>query len=349
MAAGKGLQLIIPGLLGPWPEAAVNPAFPLPRAPALTRLLNRATARPASRGFEATLCHLFGLPLPTDQDLPVAALTRLADGGQADERRYWLRADPVHLRADLRQVLLVDARHLAIQASEAQALVDECNRFFADEEWRLEARHPHRWYLGLRTKPELRTTPLADAIGKSIDPLLPMGLDRRRWHGFLTEIQMLLHASPVNHAREAQDRPAINGVWLWGGGALPATAQAPAAGIYADEPLCRGLARLAGTAIHPVPANADEWLGAASAEAESLVVLDQARFDRADDEPERWQAHLEALEHNWLTPCHTLLKRRKIAYFTLDPCTGTVYHISARQSRYFWRGQRPLPAFLVNF
>ena len=51
----------------------------------------------------------------------------------------------------------------------------------------------------------------------------------------------------------------INSVWFWGGGELPSKVRRPGEGIYARDPLVRGLACLAGAAVNPLPDNADDW------------------------------------------------------------------------------------------
>ncbi|MEZ5590481.1 MAG: hypothetical protein R3F53_07135 [Gammaproteobacteria bacterium] len=73
----RAITLVIPGLLGPWPNQA-HTAPALDRLPALEKLLSRAQQMPVSSltgqlNYETVLCHLFGLP--TDTELPLAALT----------------------------------------------------------------------------------------------------------------------------------------------------------------------------------------------------------------------------------------------------------------------------------
>ena len=41
------------------------------------------------------------------------------------------------------------------------------------------------------------------------------------WMRLQNELQMVLHAHPVNAAREDAGKPTINGVWFWGGGVMP--------------------------------------------------------------------------------------------------------------------------------
>ncbi|MGB4876115.1 MAG: hypothetical protein WBQ93_11740, partial [Candidatus Competibacter sp.] len=207
------LHLLIPGLLGPWPDRS-NPAFPRPTAPALEWLLARATVAVAPAATDAALFQFFGLSVTDTADLPVAAVTRLADGGNIDDG-WWWRADPVHFRSDLHGVVLADARILAIEPAEARALAEAFNQTFASDGVQLDALRPDRWYLRLPADPGVRAHPLESASGRDIRTLLPYGPAKQRWHTLLTEAQMLFHNHPVNRAREDRNQPLISGVWLW--------------------------------------------------------------------------------------------------------------------------------------
>jgi hypothetical protein len=311
----------------------------------LERLLSRATLRSWDvLGADATLFKLFKLPISTAKELPVAAVTWLADGGEPGEA-WWLRADPVNLHADLWQVLLVDARNLAISPVEAESLVAEFNKTFAPDGWHLEAPHPSRWYLRLTADPGLRTYPLQEAIGRDIHPLLPIGPQRQRWHTLLTEIQMLFHSAKINSEREARGSPLINSVWFWGGGFLPEAAQSPAQGIYADDPVTRGLAHLAKVAVNPLPAKVTDWRLASEGENEALVVMETTRFDRIDNDSHGWVIHVNELERDWFCGCLDMLKAKRLHYLYLYPCNGQCYQITANYLKRFWRPSRPL----VNF
>ena len=104
------------------------------------------------------------------------------------------------------------AAHVAPAPDEARELVAALNTPFAQDGLVFRAPRPARWYLGLDRVPALVTRALPDVAGKDIDRYLPTGDDRLRWHHVLNEIQMLLHAHPVNQAREALNQPAINSV-----------------------------------------------------------------------------------------------------------------------------------------
>lgn len=334
------LSLLVPGLLGPDRARHPREGYPRPAAPALEWLLARARSHPAPGAADALLFHEFGLSA-ADTELPVAAVTRLADGGQPDDG-WWLRADPVHLRPDLQGVFLVDARLLAIEAAEAAALTEAFNHNFAGDGLRLEPLHPNRWYLRLPADPGVRACPLLDAVGRDINPLLPQGPAKGRWHAFWTEAQMLFHGHPVNRAREQRGQPSINGLWFWGGGAVPAGGRPPAGGLHAEDPLARGLARLTGTPINPVPGNADAWLRAARGEADSLVVLETTRCDPADDDPVAWADHVANLEQDWFAPCRRMVRDRRLAALRLHFDAGRIYTVTSAARWRFWRAVRPL-------
>jgi hypothetical protein len=339
----KTLHLLIPGLLETGQFHSAD-SLPDVAVPALRWLLARADAHPAPETTDETLFQLFNLPIPAAADLPIAAVTRLADGGELDSA-WWLRADPVHLRPDWRGIFLADARVLAIEPAEAQALAAAFNQTFAEDRLHLDALRPNRWYLRLTADPGIRTHPLLKAIGRDIHPLLPHGPNRSRWHPLLTEAQMLLHGHPVNRAREERQQPLINGLWLWGGGIAPTGAKSPAAGLYGNDPLLRGLARLANVAIAPVSEHAGDWLDSAEGETDSLVVLETMRYDPTDGDPASWADHLAELEYHWFRFCRRWLQTGKLTVLHLYPGNGRVYTLTGAARWRFWRSAKPLSAF----
>ncbi len=56
----------------------------------------------------------------------------------------------------------------------------------------------------------------------------------------ISEIEMTLHAQPVNAERQARGQPPVNSLWIWGGGYAPEQSTAPVPPLYSDEPLLRG-------------------------------------------------------------------------------------------------------------
>ena len=148
----------------------------------------------------------------------------------------WLRADPVHLRLQRDQMLLLPV--MEISADEAGEMCASLNGHFAGQGMEFFAPHAHRWYVRLDSLPRIRTTPLSQVVGGDVRRFLPTGDDASRWHQVFNEIQMLLHAHPLNEAREARGEPIINSVWFWGGGCDTLLAKPAACGSSLEAAPC---------------------------------------------------------------------------------------------------------------
>jgi len=298
----RSLRLFLPS---PLPVAA-NERGALAAFPGLTRILSRARAASlADKDLEAALLGSFGVQ--RQRDWPVAPFSWLGEGGEPDTR-YWLRADPVHLRAERDALVLIDAAHLALEPESARRVVDALNAHFESERVQFFAPHPNRWYAALEQTPAIATAPLRSVVGCSIDPLLPHGSGALTWHRWLNEIQMLLHSHAVNQARETADQPTVNSVWFWGGGVLPSALPGRFAGLWGDDPLVRGLAHASGVTWAALPDHAAQWLAHAG-EGEHLLVLNPLPVGQSNP--------LENQERRWFGPILEALRLRQLAALTL--------------------------------
>jgi hypothetical protein len=335
----RQVTLYIPGLFaGP-----AAPSAGLRTDPAtLLCLLARADQLPGgAEGDMERLFALFGIAPEAGHDFPVAAVTRVADMGVID-REWWIRADPVYLEAGHDSLVLHAG--LGLTLDEAERLVAELNESLAQDGWLLKAPHPERWYLKPPAAAAITTTPLAAAIGRNMYPLLPQGSDRKAWHTRLNEIQILLHTSPVNAAREARGLVPANSVWFWGGGRLPQAGTVRWAQLWSDEPLAQGLARLAGVPSGPVPVNGAELL-AQPGGGEQLLVLGLPAPILSQADTEAWQTAQERLAHDWLTPLVAAVHAGTLAELTLLSDTGASVRYRRRHILRFWRRPRPLVTY----
>lgn len=336
-AASRQATLVIPGLFGdlflpvdgdPFLMTATRPA-------ALARLLARADRRPGSMaGFDARLFDLFGVSLSADSDLPIAAVTRLADMGVADQE-WWVRADPVYLEP--RRSGLVLHTGLDLGMDEAERLVAELNEILVTDGWVLRAPHPNRWYLKPPAAASLTTTPLAAVVGMNVDPCLPKGPDAPVWHTRLNELQILLHTSAVNEARQKRGQLPANSVWFWGGGWLPSPGSTRYTKIWSNEPLGLGLARLASLATSAVPANAGQWLKQAGEPGEHLLILDELDTSIQRRDVHGWQTVMDKLNTDWIAPLVTAVQTGALAELTLMSDVGPVFQYRRAHRWRFWR------------
>jgi hypothetical protein len=329
------ISLVLSGLLGPQ-----DTSEPLCE---LRTLLARSVRQDASPpGFEGLLFRLFGIDMPLGTDLPVAAVTRLADTGAAD-RAWRLRADPVSLQPQRDHLVLLDSATLDISRDEADALVAEINTLLAADGWKLEAPHPQRWYLCPGRPLALATVPPGTVIGRDIRGHLPVGEAARAWQARLSEIQMMLHMHPVNQRREADGLWTINSLWLWGGGELPARCSSRFTMVVADEPLVKGLAELCRMPWTPVPEQPGPWL-AELAPGDYLAVPDAGPGFAELTDPQAQDARLRHVNREWCAPLLSALRARRLAGLTLYPGNARAYRVSSATLWKVWKRPAPLSA-----
>ena len=307
-------ELVVPGLF-----RAPN----LPRFPALELLLARGRRRSeASQSLERWVQEAFELG---DGPFPAGALTLRAHGDGPGAAR-WARADPVHLRLMRDRAVVAPAEAFAISKEEAAALCDALNGHFAGMEFTaVEAR---RWCARLDAPAEER--PALDAAGEEPEV-------RQRGAALLTEVQMVLHAHPVNEAREARGEPAVNSVWFWGAGRVNA-AHCVWQSVAADDPAIIGAARLAGARHRPLPRSAIEWMERLPEDGRHLAVLDALRAPLAlhEDVNEK----IVALEREWFAPILAALRSGRIGMVSLhapDGAQALSFETIRGDLRRFWR------------
>lgn len=332
------LHLLVPHL---WPPPDAEDAGGEVNLPGLETLLGKGTI------FETAADHgedwLFRkFEVPRHGDWPVAPLALLADGGHPGDD-FWLRADPVFLRADARELVLAGTPP-RIASEEAQAITESLNRHFKADGLVFLAPRPERWYLRPSAPPAIATRTPDETAGRHVDAYLPDGPDGLRWHAWINEIQMLLHAHPANQAREDRGEPPINSVWIWGGGVLPARVASPFARVYSDDPTSTGLALASTRECLPLPSSAAECLSAIP-QGEQLAVLDQLREPARRGDGAAWREAVEALDEAWFAPLAAALRDKRLPLLEIHaPSAPRSRHVSAEATDFwkFWRRPRPL-------
>jgi hypothetical protein len=314
-------ELVVPGLLGGGDG---------PRVPALELLFARGRRKDADlQTLEDWVREAFELG---GDAFPAGALSVLASGASAGAEA-WMRADPVHLRVMQDRAVVMPAEALELSADEARALCEALNGHFAGMEFTpFQAR---RWYA------RLPQTALIDAG----HPLQSAGRDAEppaHAAALLTEAQMVLHAHPVNEAREARGAPPVNSLWLWGGGRA-VSARARWQSVAADDPAVLGAARLAGARHRSLPGSAGEWLERVPEDGRQLAVLDVLRAPLAfgNDVTEE----IARLERDWFAPLLAALRAGRIGMVTIhvpDAAQAVSFETIRGDLRRFWRRRKPI-------
>lgn len=328
------LTLIVPGLL--WPRQALIDLTHDLDLPALSILLGRGRlTRLDESGGQDALAQALGLAHP----LPCAALRALAEGESATTGD-WLALDPVHLRIEQTRVQLDDPQNLALDEAEAQQFAVSLEPTFR-ELGQLIRPTPLTWNLRLNSPATLPAPliPLTQAIGRTVLPM-PATPANRRWQAALTEAQMVLHAHPVNRAREASGRPVVNTLWPWGGGSLsaaPASRGHPYRHLLADDPVARGAGIWLNLTTRPLAA-------AAPFAPATLIFYDRLARPAQLGQATPWREALRALENEWLSPLLADLRSGRLATLRLLlPGEPEGYQLDIRRHDLLRIWRRPVP------
>lgn len=201
--------------------------------------------------------------------------TVAADEGLREASTAWI-ATPVHLEARLDHVRLVDRGLLRVAAEESAVWCAEFAQVFGPQ-YGLHPGGERAFFLsGLR--PTAVSTPdPARWLGGEIGPALP-GPDAPELRRLWTEIEMWLHSSATNAARERAGSRRLSALWLWGNDPVPAHGASLDPGrcrFDGGDPLIRRLqAGAAPGSVHEIVERAP----LTGAERESMAALERDLF-----------------------------------------------------------------------
>lgn len=330
----KSVHLVIADLFLP-EEFAAEVGAQL-RLPVLEKILARGvvTNEATRLSFEDAVCGLFDV----SGGSPVAPVSAAFDGLDAG---CWLRADPVHVRLQREQVVLLP---VVVSIDESVQLCASLNAHFSAQGLAFFAPHPARWYLRVAKLPDITTVPLSQVAGRNIHGNLPTGSDARYWHQLFNEIQMLLFAHPLNELREARGEMPVNSVWFWGGG-CEVTTTAHYDSASSDDVLLEMLATAAKIPFSP-------WQpGWCSHEGRQLLVWNGLRSAIQCGDLAAWRHALQYFETGYLQPLWHALRNGQIAQLQVDIVGGDGMQqikLARGDSWAFWRRSKPLAYYSLE-
>lgn len=131
----------------------------------------------------------------------------------------FLRADPVHLRADKNRVYLFDSSSFEIKVDEAVEVISKLNQFFKSDSIEFQVGiNPYRWYVkGIESFPNDLPSP-SMLNGLPLETSINNMFGYKKLKTFISEIQMILFDLPLNKSRINNGNLPINSLWFWGGG-----------------------------------------------------------------------------------------------------------------------------------
>jgi hypothetical protein len=177
---------------------------------------------------------------------------------------------------------------------------------------------------------DVRTTDPARLLGADIATGLPGGEKAGELRRLSAEVEMWLHAEPLNVARTRRGVLPVSALWLWGGGAAHAIdSTKPGArdlAFVGSDPFLAALAREAGKPMRAVSRDGSELGDRGALPPHVIVVLEpmsgEMRMPLAD------------ADRIWLGGARRVLERGG----AVDVVANDTYvHVGSRASWRFWR------------
>ena len=221
--SSKALTLWIPELLS-IERLRESELFFQQSFPALQTLLSKAQKLPLPQKVlgEAVFYRMASYLTHQPERLPIAATQACAEvvDFESHQTEFWVKVDPVQMVPDRDTLLMMPQSGLQVTEAEARSLIQAFNDHFAQENIELIYGSPYSWYLSVVQSVDLKTCPLPDATMRPLMGCNPQGNAASYWLKLMNETQMLFYTHPVNEARRERGEAEINGVWIWGEGAL---------------------------------------------------------------------------------------------------------------------------------
>ena len=192
------------------------------RARLLERLLARADAPALVTDWRADAYRVIAPKSAARPGLGAAALC--AELGSVDAASVFI-ATPVHYIAEMSNVRLAPDGILSLKRAEADELAADFNRVWHDAGIRLICSRRADLFCLTDRVLDAETRDPEDVLDRHIADYLPAGADAPGLRRLMSEIEMWLFEHAMNRTRIAGAVPAVNGLWLWGGG--PALASLP--------------------------------------------------------------------------------------------------------------------------
>jgi hypothetical protein len=223
-------------------------------------------------------------------------------------------ATAVHYAAEMSNVRLAGNGILRLHENTAVALAADFNRIWRDSGIVMTVGGFGDLFCSFDELLMVETRDPEAVLDRHIEAYLPQGPDAPRLRKLMSEMEMWLFEHPVlqNSARAA---PALNGLWLWGGGATRTSAPPPGLNCAGDDALFsyfRGDVSRGGVVVAPAPGSAD-W---------------------------------PAAESQWLQPAASALKSGQLARLILS-AADRCFTLRRSNLRRFWRRARPWSEYLA--
>ncbi|MBF0803804.1 MULTISPECIES: hypothetical protein [unclassified Neisseria] len=248
-------------------------------------------------------------------------------------------ASPVWQQMGMHHMDMLGGGDIQIQAHEAETFCLGLSRFLQTDGWHFHPLRPDLWLVALPAQPDWQAAPVLDVLGRIDDSVRAEGTGSRVWLQKQTEIQMWLHAHPLNAKRAAARVPTVNGVWLW----------RDIAGSRAGNPLLGSSSPWA--QFYPgsrtgAPDDFDAWMETTRRHnrpvSDGLLFLDDLAVTRHTDDAWAYKEILESWEQRWFAPLWQALQQGRLNSLTIatDGPQGGSLTLNPKAARAFWKKKK---------
>src|SRR6516225_3960117 len=247
----------------------------------------------------------------------------------------WI-ATAVHLQAGLTRLHFDQRGLLRLTPAEQADLCADFARTFGSSRQTLAPLPSGEFLLGTPGLPPLATQEPGRAACGELDQMMPAGAAAAPLRRLLAEIEMWLHALPLNEARDSRGEASVTTLWPWGAvGRIVRPVPRTPAGLptaFGRDAWLQGLWQLNSARCRTPPEDLEEVL--ASGARAAVLVVDvggQLRGDAATV-----AGALRRVDERFVSPALQALRQRALEGVTLI-LNDTRAHIERRSLRKLWR------------
>jgi hypothetical protein len=258
----------------------------------------------------------------------------------------WL-ATPVHLIASLTSLHLDRRSLLPLPATDLEVLAQDFNHTFgSDSDLHLEPIGDNQFLMRGPSTLKATTTEPALALASDLEASLPKGSGASALKRLGAELEMWLHAHPLNEARRRRGELPVSTLWIWGGGApLPTNTPHPTPTdlAFGSDPYLTGLWHLQGSRSLPLPQHLSELFERAPTDnptaQRAVLVAEITPLLHANPHWTVFEA-LADLDRRFLSPALAALRKGAVASIVVL-ANDRQLHIRPHDRLKFWRRVRP--------
>ena len=250
----------------------------------------------------------------------------------------WI-AMAVHLQAGLTRVHLDHRGLLRLPVEEQAELASAFAHTFGSSKHALRPLPAGEFLLDTPDITAVAAHEPARCVGGELHELMPAGATAAALRRLLAEIEMWLHAQPLNERRSRRGEASVTGLWPWG---AVGRIVRPERKVQSAVPLAcgedawlEGLCRLTGSVCRPLPEHLEEVLGAT---AGGTVLLSGVGGQLRRDEDTVGEALLR-LDQRFIAPALQALRRGMLESVSVI-INDTRVQVRRGSLRRFWRRAR---------